>query len=199
MSILFIPRQGMVLMCDFDTGFVPPEITKVRHVIVVSPRHRRNSGSCLVVPLSTVAPQPVEPFHYRIPANTYSFFRKNADVWAKADLFSHVSFGRLDRVLDGGKYCSPMLNRSDLEGVQHAVWEALGRPTVRDLSATVVEFVETRTTKVVVDKAPKATRLCLEVPVKSGLTDVTPCKGNPLWGVCSCGSFLSRGISGQSP
>jgi uncharacterized protein YifN (PemK superfamily) len=40
MPIKFIPAQGMVLMCDFDSGFVPPEITKVRHVVVVSPRQR---------------------------------------------------------------------------------------------------------------------------------------------------------------
>ena len=157
MSIQFVPHQGMVLMCDFDTGFVPPEMTKVRHVVVVSPRHRRNSGSCLVVPLSTVAPNPVERFHYRIPANTYSFFRKNTDVWAKADLLSHVSFGRLDRVLDGGKYCSPSLNPLDLKGIQLAVWEALGRPAVQPNENTVLEIVEAQveTTRIVIDKLPK--------------------------------------------
>jgi len=129
MPIRFIPNQGMVLMCDF-TGFIPPEMTKVRHVVIISPRHRRSTGSCLVVPLSTDAPNPVEPYHFRIPANTYSFFKKNTDVWAKADLLSHVSFGRLDRVLDGGKYCSPYLNPPDLQGIQCSVWEALGRPQV---------------------------------------------------------------------
>jgi mRNA interferase MazF len=136
MSIKFIPSPGMVLMCDFDSGFIPPEMTKVRHVVVVSPRHRRSSGSCLVVPFSTVAPNPVEPYHYRIPAGAYSFFKKNADVWAKANLLSHVSFGRLDRVLDGGKYVSPTLNPSDFRGIQLAVLEALGRPAA---SADVVE------------------------------------------------------------
>jgi mRNA interferase MazF len=157
MSIRFVPHQGMVLMCDFDTGFVPPEMTKVRHVVVISPRHRRNTGSCLVVPLSTVAPNPVEPFHYRIPANTYSFFRNNTDVWAKADLLSHVSFGRLDRVLDGGKYCSPSLNPLDLKAIQQSVWEALGRPALQMPGNTVLEVVEAQieTTKIVVDNLPK--------------------------------------------
>jgi mRNA interferase MazF len=153
MSITFVPHQGMVLMCDFDTGFVPPEMTKVRHVVVISPRHRRNTGSCLVVPFSTVAPNPVEPFHYRIAANAYSFFKKDTDVWAKADLLSHVSFGRLDRVLDGGKYCSPRLSPSDLKGIQSAVWEALGRPVLQTPENTVLEVVETKveTTKIVID------------------------------------------------
>ena len=156
MSIRFVPQQGMILMCDF-AGFVPPEMTKVRHIVVVSPRHRRNSGSCLVVPLSTVAPNPVEPFHYRIPANTYSFFRANTDVWAKADLLSHVSFGRLDRVLDARKYCSPRMHPSDLKGIQLAVSEALGRPAVQPTENTVLEVVETRveTTELVVDKPSK--------------------------------------------
>lgn len=154
MAILFVPQQGMVLMCDFDTGFVPPEIAKVRHVVVISPRHRRNSGSCLVVPLSTVAPNPMEPFHYRIPANTYSFFRKNTDVWAKADLLSHVSFGRLDRVLDAGKYCSPMLSPADLQAIQQAVWEALGRPDVKEAVLRIKE-TQVEATKIVIDKTPK--------------------------------------------
>ena len=154
MPIRFVPQQGMVLMCDF-AGFVPPEMTKVRHVVIVSPRHRRNTGSCLVVPLSTVAPNPVEPYHYRIAANTYSFFRQNTDVWAKADLLSHVSFGRFDRVLDNGKYCSPALNPSDIQGIQCAVWEALGRPVVSPQTTEngVLEAVvtETETVKIVVD------------------------------------------------
>ena len=110
-----------------------------------------------MVPLSTVAPNPVEPFHYRIPANTYSFFRKNTDVWAKADLLSHVSFGRLDRVLDGGKFCSPSLNLADLKGIQSSVWQALGRPALQATENTVLEVVEARveTTKLVVDNLPK--------------------------------------------
>jgi uncharacterized protein YifN (PemK superfamily) len=147
----------MVLMCDFDTGFVPPEITKVRHVVVVSPRHRRSTGSCLVVPFSTVVPNPVEPFHYRIPANSYSFFKKETDVWAKADLLSHVSFGRMDRVLDAGKFCSPTLHPLHLKGIQVAVWEALGRPALQAPENTVLEVVEAKveTVRIVVDNPPK--------------------------------------------
>jgi uncharacterized protein YifN (PemK superfamily) len=118
----------MVLMCDFGLSTVPPEISKMRHVIVVSPKHRRRSGSCLVVPFSTVAPNPVEPFHFRVPANTYSFFKRNTDVWAKCDLITHVSLQRLDRVLDGGKYCSPKLAPAEFLEIQRCVWEALGRP-----------------------------------------------------------------------
>jgi mRNA interferase MazF len=118
----------MVLMCDFSSGSVPPEINKIRHVVVVSPRRRRHTGSCTVVPLSTVAPNPVERYHLRIPANTYGFLKKDTYVWAKGDLVAHVSFQRLDRVLENNRYCSPSLDSEDVAGIRLAVWEGLGRP-----------------------------------------------------------------------
>jgi mRNA interferase MazF len=128
MPIPFTPTPGMVLMCDFSSGSVPPEINKVRHVVVISPRRRRHTGSCTVVPFSTVAPNPVEPFHVRIPANTYGFLKKDTDVWVKGDLVAHVSFQRLDRVLENGRFTSPSLTNDDFAAIQIAVWEGLGRP-----------------------------------------------------------------------
>ena len=86
-------------MCDFR-GLIEPEMTKVRHVAVLSPRRRRQHGTCLVVPFSTVAPNPIESYHHRIPANSYSFFKGDTDVWAKADMITHVSLARLDRLLE---------------------------------------------------------------------------------------------------
>jgi uncharacterized protein YifN (PemK superfamily) len=85
MPITFTPEPGMILMCDFSSGSIPPEMNKVRHVVVVSPRRRRHSGSCLIVPMSTVAPNPVELYHYRIRADAYSFFKRGTDIWAKCD------------------------------------------------------------------------------------------------------------------
>ena len=60
-------------MCDFTTGFKVPEMVKRRQVVVVSPRYRRHTGLCLVVPFSTVAPNEIEPHHYEIPSGTYDF------------------------------------------------------------------------------------------------------------------------------
>ena len=37
----FQPKPGMLLMCDFDTGFRPPEMVKVRPVVVISPGRKR--------------------------------------------------------------------------------------------------------------------------------------------------------------
>ena len=159
MAIPFVPVQGMVLMCNFETGFVPPEMTKTRHVVVVSLLHSRDTGSCLVVPISTQAPGRVQPYHFRIPANKYSFFKVNTDVWAKADTLSHVSFGRLDRVLDGKKWCSPSLIPSDFKGVQASVLQALGCPIV---SSQVIE------TKGIVTSVVESPKIVLDAIDQSG-------------------------------
>ncbi|HEV3156596.1 MAG TPA: hypothetical protein VGZ00_04555 [Candidatus Baltobacteraceae bacterium] len=55
-------------MCDFS-GYVEPEIVKLRRVIIISPPNRG-------APIALVVPE----------------------VWVKADLIAHVRFGRLDRV-----------------------------------------------------------------------------------------------------
>lgn len=146
MPITFTPQLGMVLMCDFGPNSMPPEMSKIRQVVVVSPRRKRGSGwgSCIVVPFSTVAPNPTEPYHYCIQANKYRFFRKDTEVWAKGDMATHVSFGRLDRVFCDGRYASPLLNPEDLSAIQKLVWEAMGRPSVENNEVTeeIVEEIE---------------------------------------------------------
>lgn len=112
-------------MCDFTTGFVPPEMVKRRHVVVVSPRYRRHTGLCLVVPFSTVVPHEVEPHHVEIPPGRYDFFDPVKPAWAKADMLTCVSYGRLDRLLLYGRYAAPQLNPEDLMRIQRAVAEAL--------------------------------------------------------------------------
>lgn len=126
MPITFHPRPATVLICDFTTGFLPPEMVKRRHVVVMSPRYRRHSGLCLVAPFSTVAPVPVEPHHYEIQAGAYPFFDPAKSVWAKADMLTSVSFRRPDRVLLHGRYVSPSLNPDDFQAIRRAVLAALG-------------------------------------------------------------------------
>jgi uncharacterized protein YifN (PemK superfamily) len=125
MPITFHPRPGTVLICDFSTGFQPPEMVKRRHVVVVSPRRRHHSGLCLVVPFSTVSPDPVEAFHHVISVGTYPFFHPHRDVWAKGDMLTCVAFGRLDRVLLNGHYVVPSLRPDDFTAIQRAVLAAL--------------------------------------------------------------------------
>ncbi len=123
--INFHPKRGTVLMCDFTTGFQPPEMVKRRHVVVVSPRYRRHSGLCLVVPFSTVVPREIEPHHFQVPVGGYEFFDRSKPSWAKADMLTCVGFGRLDRLLLNGRFAAPMLNDADFLEIQKCVAHAL--------------------------------------------------------------------------
>jgi mRNA interferase MazF len=125
MPINFHPKRGTVLMCDFTTGFKAPEMVKRRHVVVVSPRYRRHTGLCLVVPFSTIPPHDAEPHHVEIPTGTYDFFDPVKPTWAKGDMLTCVSFDRLDRLLLYGRYASPMLKPEDLKSIQQCVAHAL--------------------------------------------------------------------------
>jgi len=125
MPITFHPQPGTVLISDFSTGFQPPEMVKRRHVVVVSPRRHHYSGLCLVVPFSTVAPNPVEAFHHLIPVGVYPFFHPKKDVWAKGDMLTCLAFRRLDRVLLNGRYSAPNLQLDDFAAIQRAVLAAL--------------------------------------------------------------------------
>lgn len=92
-----IPNPGEVFMCNFS-GYVIPEIVKLRRVVVVSPR---NPGARLVtvVPISTTAPHRPSPVQVELPGkDAYPCFDGADRVWAKADLIAHVCFSRLDRV-----------------------------------------------------------------------------------------------------
>ncbi|MEO1455367.1 MAG: type II toxin-antitoxin system PemK/MazF family toxin [Pseudomonadota bacterium] len=48
----FHPRAGQVLVADFK-DFVAPEITKLRPVVVISPRLPHRAGLVTVIPLGS--------------------------------------------------------------------------------------------------------------------------------------------------
>ncbi|MGN7442685.1 type II toxin-antitoxin system PemK/MazF family toxin, partial [Pseudomonas lactis] len=54
MALLYQPKEGSVLICDFR-GYEVPEIIKIRPVIVIR-KHRTNKLLVTVVPLSTINP-----------------------------------------------------------------------------------------------------------------------------------------------
>ncbi len=127
MPISFVPDAGDVLMCDFTTGFQPPEMVKVRKVVVLSPRSRTSIPSTyLVVPLSKTAPITPEGCHHEFRPRSYHFLDPIESVWAKADMISCVGQRRLDRVKCNGQYCRLMIRREDLMAVRRAVLHALG-------------------------------------------------------------------------
>ena len=113
-------------MCNFR-GFKAPEMTKVRPVVVISPRRRRSSGLCTVVPLSTQAPNPVELFHYVMDPRSVPVELGSKQSWAKCDMVYTVSRQRLSQVKGGptGRLKQQVLQK-DLNAVRRGVLEALG-------------------------------------------------------------------------
>jgi uncharacterized protein YifN (PemK superfamily) len=131
MALIFHPEPGMVLICDYNTGFRAPEMVKRRPVVVISPRPRRKTMLCTVVPLSTTAPNPIEPHHYKISPDSLPGNLAENETWAKCDMLSAVSLSRLDRVKirmpDGRReYVAKRVTDADLVEIQRAVLCGLG-------------------------------------------------------------------------
>jgi mRNA interferase MazF len=95
MSIRFQQTPGMVLICDFcDT--IPPEIWKIRPVVIISAPNVRRYNLSTVVPLSTTRPPVICAHHVLLRPPPYP--SAGRDVWAKCDLVMSVSHTRLDRL-----------------------------------------------------------------------------------------------------
>jgi len=131
LSITFHPDFRMVLMCDFNSGFQPPEMVKKRPVVVVSPK-RNNSQLCTVVPLSSVVPLPIESHHHRLDPMSLPGSLRHVETWAKCDMVTTVSLARLDRVADGRgpgnvrKYVTVKISEEDFSSIRKGILSAVG-------------------------------------------------------------------------
>lgn len=132
MAILYSVPPGTVLLCDYDTGFRPPEMVKRRPCIVLSPRLSHRDGLCAVVPLSGTQPARELPYHVRLDLDLPLPWGLKPR-WAKADMVSTVCFGRLDmfrtdrdRVSGRRKYLQIKVNTEQLDAVKAAVLHGLG-------------------------------------------------------------------------
>jgi len=133
MGIRFHPQRGQILLCDFS-GLKAPEMIKRRPVVAVSPRYRRQTGLCTVVPLSTTAPNPVQRHHHLITLTTelpHPF--TGQQKWLKGDMIYTMSFARLDRPHAGkdpqtGKrqYLDIILPASEMAAIELCIKAALG-------------------------------------------------------------------------
>ncbi len=129
MPLEFHPKPGTIIVCDYGTGFVLPEMVKVRPVVIISPRFRSRLGLCTVVPLSSTEPKPFEGYHHRISPEAYPPAR--GPMWAKCDMLATVSLARLDRIKvrgRGGKreYVTFHMPADDMVAIQFCVRFALG-------------------------------------------------------------------------
>ena len=129
MPLLFQPSPGTVWMCDFNTGFKAPEMVKRRPVVVISPPPKQLINLCTIVPLSTVIPVPVEPFHHRMDPRSLLGLHRAQASWAKCDMLYTVSLARLSRI--GGR-SGPARMRvldEDLNAIRQCLKIALGLDT----------------------------------------------------------------------
>jgi len=105
MPLAYPPKPGMIVMCDFTSGSRPPEMTKVRPVIVLSPGMSSRSGLTTVVSLSTTPPDPVEPFHLKVPCTDLPMldWAQRGETWVKGDMVNAVALSRLNLLQLGSR------------------------------------------------------------------------------------------------
>jgi uncharacterized protein YifN (PemK superfamily) len=91
-GLQFQPRPRAIVICDYS-GFVEPEMVKVRSAIVLA-KSRTNSRLVTVVPLSTTAPDTL-PCHCKLIRNPHPDEDPALEVWAKCDMVYTVSLARI--------------------------------------------------------------------------------------------------------
>lgn len=112
-------------MCNFKTGFKPPEMIKVRPVVIVS---RKHDQVCTVVPLSTVESYEHSPCYVEISPESLPRPLSSRRCWAKCDMLSTVAHWRLDRIQEGKHprtgqrlYTSPLITPEDLAKIRAGI------------------------------------------------------------------------------
>jgi mRNA interferase MazF len=134
MTLKYYPNQGEILLCNYGRDVVPPEMGKLRPIVVISPRLRRRENLVCIVPLSTTAPDVVEAFHCQIElSNPLPPPFDRPIMWAKCDMIATVSKDRLDRFKAGRKanggarlYVAGKLTDDQLRDIKAAVLCGLG-------------------------------------------------------------------------
>jgi mRNA interferase MazF len=134
MALLYPPRMGQILICDYRTGFNPPEMVKVRPVIVISPKPRtRITHLCTVIPLSTTPPDIIGKQHCEITLARPLPKPFDATIcWAKGDMLATVGYERLSMPMIGKdsdgmrRYIKVFLDGEQLTAVRNSVLAALG-------------------------------------------------------------------------
>ncbi|EED1399097.1 type II toxin-antitoxin system PemK/MazF family toxin [Escherichia coli] len=135
MPISYHPKPGQLMLCDFSQGFKEPEMVKSsRPVIILSGNIAGRANLATVVACSTVEPDVIRNYHYKLPAHsmpkTKHFMGRN--TWVKGDMVYTVAFHRLDAVCigrdDRGKrmYYTARLGREQMGEIYRCVLHGMG-------------------------------------------------------------------------
>ena len=135
MPITIHPNPGQILLCDFSQGFKEPEMVKNKRPVVILAGKIAGRGNLVtVVPLSTVKPRQLQPYHYKIPKQSMPMLGRfqEDDSWLKGDMVYTVGFHRLDLILLGrrgphGKreYFKNRLDREQMQKIYQCVLHSL--------------------------------------------------------------------------
>lgn len=130
MSISFYPKMGQMLMADFS-DLSEPEMTKIRPVVVISPKLPYRSELVAIVPVSLTAPRHTLPFCYQLSRNYHPLEDDNLSCWAKADMVMNIALKRLNGFKTGRRrWIVPEISEADLAGIRNAVLCGLGFKTL---------------------------------------------------------------------
>ena len=120
------------MLCNFHT-FQKPEMTKIRPVIVLSPRFNERADLCTVVACSTTTPLTIMPYHDEIEINpTFPPPYDSPKFWIKGDMVYAISISRLKffscgKSSDGTRiYDKRIISAEDLQKAEKCVLTGLG-------------------------------------------------------------------------
>ena len=133
MPLQYSVAPGTILLCNYSTGFQPPEMVKLRPAVVVSPRLPHRDRLCTVVPLSGTPSLLTVVYQCRIALEQPLPDPFPQSIWwVKADMIATVGFDRLDlfrtkRDQTGKrKYLQPKVSKAILDEIYTAILHGLG-------------------------------------------------------------------------
>lgn len=125
-GLSFQPHPGQILICHFGLAFRVPEMTKTRPVLVISAHQRQWTRVCTVMPISSKAPDPLEPYHFELPSGLLPGTRYPR-AWIKGDMIVSVASHRLDRIKTGfRRYECPSVPAEVLKEARRCALHRLG-------------------------------------------------------------------------
>jgi uncharacterized protein YifN (PemK superfamily) len=126
LPINFVPDRSMVLLCNYS-GFQKPEMTKVRPVVVLSPK-MRNGLTVMVAAISTSDPYDRRSIVVALPEGKYPFLK--ASSFVKCEMVNTVRNARLYLLRGddgrGIRSTETMLDAADMARVRAGILQGIG-------------------------------------------------------------------------
>jgi uncharacterized protein YifN (PemK superfamily) len=133
MGLQFHPKQGALVLVQFDRTFKEPEMVKPRPCVVISKHMKSRPNLLTVVPLSTTQPIPAMPWHCKLEIDVeLPSPWSSKTCWVKGDMVYAIGFHRADLFRLGkdpsGRriYQTTALSAEKLKYVQQCVLAGLG-------------------------------------------------------------------------